>query len=504
MTINFLPNDPLAVGALPMRQKAPRPNRPANRAGFTFTNAAAEGQFALGTPELLFWQCREACLAAVEAFESFAGNLTQWSPFVTNPRRLSVFQNAGLDLNAFYDRDSVSFFEFTTGNKTTLGGQSTDVVSHEVGHAFLDSLRPELFDDGFVIEIGAFHEAFGDCMALLTGLSDLETRKAVLASAQGLRGTNFLETLAEDLSDGILREKGAQHPASKPRHALNTFKWQLPSTLPPIGPPNVMIGEIHSFGRIFLGCFYDTISNIFNTGPAKTEAALLKAAVTAAKLLVAAAQAAPLANRFFRSVGRSMILADQQQNNGANRDAIRQAFQGHNIALGTAAMLTPTTALSGTLAHPRAAAGPTLSAAARKDLMNRMSAKAGEKMAVTAVDLFGQRLTQVQHRREVPLGKISKKLSGVVCYAGESALLDAVDGRAAVVGALPEENATVDEVSAYVKTLIAHDRIAYGDKKSAVSSKDASHTHVVRREKGKKVLRRIRFLCGPGICHTAE
>src|SRR5216683_4210305 len=101
MSIDFLPNDPLAVGAPSLRTKAPRPDRPANRAGFTFTNGLAESKFPLGSPGFLFWQCREACLAAVATFESFAGNHIQWGPDVPDRRRLPVLQNAGIQLNAF-------------------------------------------------------------------------------------------------------------------------------------------------------------------------------------------------------------------------------------------------------------------------------------------------------------------------------------------------------------------------------------------------------------------
>jgi 3-hydroxyacyl-CoA dehydrogenase len=40
--------------------------------------------------------------------------------------------------------------------KTFFSGASTDVVSHEVGHGLLDSIRPELWDAPF-LEAGAFH-----------------------------------------------------------------------------------------------------------------------------------------------------------------------------------------------------------------------------------------------------------------------------------------------------------------------------------------------------------
>lgn len=265
MPINFICNDPLAASGAPaMRSQSPRSDRPSERAGFSFSGAAAEGLYSLGTPEFLFWQCREAALSAVETWESFAGNLISWSPDAANTKKLPVRQNAGNNLNAFYDRESFSFFEYTTPPKTTFSGSSTDVVAHEVGHGLLDSIRPELFNS-FYTEAGALHEAFGDCMAFLTAIADRRTREALLAVTSDLGSGNFVEATAEDLSDGVRRALGSQHNASAPRHLLNSFKFQIPSTLPTDGPPTQLINEIHSFGQVFTGCFYDCVRGVFNS-----------------------------------------------------------------------------------------------------------------------------------------------------------------------------------------------------------------------------------------------
>lgn len=53
MAINFIPNDPLALNVMPMRQQTRRPNRPASRAGFVLTGAVAEGLYQPGTPRFL-------------------------------------------------------------------------------------------------------------------------------------------------------------------------------------------------------------------------------------------------------------------------------------------------------------------------------------------------------------------------------------------------------------------------------------------------------------------
>jgi hypothetical protein len=500
MTINFIPNDPLAVASLPMRQKAPRPNRPATRAGFNFSNAAPEGLFNPGTPGFLFWQCREAALAAMEVWESLNGNLVQWARATPNKKRLSLLQDAGDDLNAFYDGQSLSFFHHTTGNKTSFSGASTDVVAHEAGHGFLDTLRPELFLSS-ITEQGAFHEAFGDCLALLVAFFDRPTREALLAASPNLGKANFVEATAEDLSDGVRRALGPTHPAAEPRHALNKFQFQLPTTLPTSGPPPVLTREIHSFGRVFSGCFYDTVRNIFASLPTKNQATLLTAAQTAGKLLIAGAKQAPVNPRFFQAVGRSMVLVDQATNGGANRDAITRAFAGHNIALGSTAMLAPRASLAG--AAPKLAAkakGAMLTAATTRDIKRRIDAQPGAKLSINAIEIGDEKVVQALHNREVSLSDLSDRLKGVVAIASEPILVGAVGASAAVMSALPDASTTTDEVQAFVETLLKHNRIAFdGGKRSALAGPqvDELPTHIVTTRGGKKVLTRIRFLC----CH---
>jgi hypothetical protein len=492
MPINFIPNDPLAgAGAPPMRQMNPRANRPNNRAGFIYHRTAPQGLYQPATPGFLFWQCREAALAALDTWESHAGALRRWF----SARRIHLVQNAVAEFgaqpepNAFYDRLGFQFFEFTGGAKTTFSGESTDVVAHEIGHGLLDAIRPDLWDTPY-LEVSAFHEAFGDCAALLTALADPETRQAFLPL---VNNHNFLETTAEDLSDAI-RRVAPNHNAAEPRMALNTLQWQLPSTLPADGGPGALINEGHSFARIFTGCFYDLLRNLL--GAAATEAALQQTVSTAARLLIAGARSAPESARFFQAAGRAMSLADQQLNNGANRDAIGRAFGSHNIALGTNAMLAPVAALSG--ASPKVTARvAALSQATARDLAARLGVKAGARMLVRPLEGLGERIVKAVHQREIPLGNVHAKLKGVIAMASESVLVGASGGRAAALGGLPDASATNDEVLSYVGSLVKHGRIAFDAKTAAARAAKGPvfTTHTVKAVKGKKILSRVRFAC---------
>jgi hypothetical protein len=494
MAINFIPNDPHAGSkAPPLRRKTPRANRPAGRAGFTFHDPEPEKQYEPGTPGFLFWQCREAALAAVATWESHAGSLGSWWDA---RKRLDLYQDAVKqlgsepDLNAFYDRDGFQFFEFDDGTKTTFSGESTDVVAHEVGHGLLDALRPDLWDAPF-LEVNSFHEAFGDSVAILTALADPSSRTALLGVGLGTR--NFVETTAEDVSDAV-RRIDRENNAAAPRRALNTLEWQLPSSLPSNGGPGELINEAHSFAQVFTGCVWDLVRNLLGSG--KTSAALKTATRTAAQLLIAGAREAPEAARFFQAVGRAMVLADEQKTGGASHIAIRDAFGAHGLALGANAMLAPVAALAGPA--PAETKTGVLAPTTTRDLKERINAPRRAHMRLRRRKLAGQPVVEAMHKREVPLGSLSPKLRGVVARAPETVLVGGSGGRAAILGAPPvTAAATTDEVMTYVESLLRHDRIDFGDGKQRWRGY-SWWSHVIRSQQGTKVLVRGRFACFGG------
>jgi hypothetical protein len=121
-------------------------------------------------------------------------------------------------------------------------------------------------------------------------------------------------------------------------------------------------------------------------------------------------------------------------------------------------------------------------------------------------------MVSVMHTDTVSLSSIPG-LKGVVAEAHQPVLVGGSGKSAAVMGSLPHPEDTEAEVLAYVKTLVEHDRIDYGGtkkkKKSApkrgvvAGGSDARDptTHVIRRVGGKKILERVRFLCGAGCSH---
>src|SRR5262249_56216236 len=89
------------------------------------------------------------------------------------------------------------------GGGTVFSSESPEFVCHELGHAVLDSLKPQLFDAAS-IEVAAFHESFGDTSAILSALQLPSLREGVLAETGGvLHRASRLSRLAEQLGWGI-------------------------------------------------------------------------------------------------------------------------------------------------------------------------------------------------------------------------------------------------------------------------------------------------------------
>lgn len=492
MTIRYIHNDPDSVPFLES-QRAPRPARVGPVAKFDLSNPPAEQIYPIGDPGFVFWQCRQAALLAIDAWEQVSGPLRSWQ---SGSRLLALDPNRAVGLEANYDRASLSFNRWPVQGTTTFTGASTDAVSHEVGHAILDAERPDLWDS-FFAEVAAFHEGFADCITLLVALFDNTVVDALFDGAPNpkhvLDAGNLASQIAESVASAFLSSFGARHPASRPRQLKNQFQWAIPTTLPANPTSTNLSREPHSFGRVFAGCIYDTIDNIYQSRPQHTKRGLKHAATTAGALLAAAVKNAPEDIRFYRAVGRAMILADEVQNGGANHVAIRDAFTAHGIALGSSVMLAPTMALEGP-PPARGAASRRLNPRTRRDLAARVGSNVATRMSVEPVQLGGQRVAKVKLRRQVPLVDVSVPLQGVMANINEEFLLGAERKFCVVLGDLPNPSTSELEVSSFVRSL--------ADSGALQQPADRSRkpTHVIRSRGGRKSLKRVRFSCFPAGC----
>ncbi len=463
-TVSYTPNDPLASGGPPTRSTTVQNYPPGDIAKFDVQPTATAGKYPPHTAEFQFWQAKLALISGLRTWKQLDGTyLRRW---YGDQRQLPVLTDNGDDLNAFYDRASLQFFSHTYGGVTVNSAESVDVVTHEQGHAFLDAIRPDFFDVPF-IEVGALHEAFGDCVAILCALEDKPIRDAVIKATPDLSADNFVESLAEALGDAIAREYGPSSvDVGALRHARNSFSWVDPTTLPSNTPADQLSGEVHSFARVFAGAFYDTIRNIYNAGR-KNEAGLRKASRTAGELLVAAIRRVPAAPGTFAGVGQRMLQSDDAINNGANIQAIRDAFSAHGMTLAPAAASLP---------EPL----PKTARAANTELRRRLAVPPGTKVEITPVETNQPGgIAHVAAYRPITLD--GRGLEGVrVMVPGVTRVAVTRGGRAAT-GTLGEVAPASGEAEAQARAF-ARSLLENGDIQTAAASRPANGRGTPTRE----------------------
>lgn len=148
------------------------------------------------------WAIVDRTLAMLEG-EQLLGRPIPWA---SGLGRLLVLPHAGYGSNAFYDRGTGAlhflYFEGRQG-EPVFTCLSHDIVSHELGHAVLDGLKP-YFNEVTTAEAAGFHEFFADAVALSSSFSFRE----ILVRATG----GATRELDETLLGRIAAEFGAAMP----------------------------------------------------------------------------------------------------------------------------------------------------------------------------------------------------------------------------------------------------------------------------------------------------
>src|SRR5947209_12393884 len=141
-------DDPASLpNVVPIQRPVPNLSNP--RLAIKIAGTAPPAQiYAPGTSQFRFWTVAESLRRAADFWATVVPSSLTWEIGTTLPVHLDV----GLDLNAFYsrggggDQPGLSFFHETVGGVTYFSAESPEVSCHELGHAVLDALRPELWD----------------------------------------------------------------------------------------------------------------------------------------------------------------------------------------------------------------------------------------------------------------------------------------------------------------------------------------------------------------------
>jgi len=168
-----------------------------------------------------------------------------------------------------------------------------------LGHATLDAMRPDFWSVQ-ALEIWAFHEAFSDITSLVSIMQYKQVLERALQETGGdLRKPNIISGVAEHIGYAAY---GSGIPL---RNANNEFVYVSPEKLPAEAPPDRLAAECHSFGRIFLGAWYDLLVNIYEEDKRQGKtpiAALSNASNVAYRWLLAAATQTPRVAKYHEAV----------------------------------------------------------------------------------------------------------------------------------------------------------------------------------------------------------
>jgi hypothetical protein len=324
-------DDPLSTPARQPIQVA-TPTLPAGQLPIRIVDAAPPAQVhPQGTSRFRYWVAAEALERGMRFWSRFIPGGTTWA---TPDRQLRVHLDKGPDLNAYYRRgtSTLEFFHSTVGGRTVFSGESPNVVCHELGHAILDALRPQLFHT-FSVEIAAFHEAFGDISAILCVLQLNSAAQEILTTTGGrLYHSTFLSRVAEELGWGIRQIRPQSVEPDCLRNAVNSFFYRDPATLPPAAPASLLSSAPHSFSRVFTAAFYDAFAGMVTTDNASpTVQSVQRVTRDAARLLVDAIRNAPIVPNYFSQLAAQMIAADQARFARKYREVLKGAFVRHGI-----------------------------------------------------------------------------------------------------------------------------------------------------------------------------
>ncbi len=272
----------------------------------------------------------------VEVMEKAYGSKIPWA---FRSEKIRVYPDAGKDFNAYYSRQagSLNFFHDTDpkSGQVVFSGKSGEVVSHEVGHAMLDGIRPDYLGT-WGTDPGGFHESFGDIMGMLMALQDDKSVDIIARQTGGdLSKQNSLAHTGEELGAAINNSVGKNVTGGNyVRNAINNFTWQDPSTLPERGGPDQLGSEVHSWSRLWTGAFYDVLKGMVNQNMAAgmTPAQALKAAGDEnLQMYGYLLKEAPRGEFTYQQMANTLLKVDAKYMGGKNQELLRQVYTDRKI-----------------------------------------------------------------------------------------------------------------------------------------------------------------------------
>lgn len=315
--INYQLNDPTTPG---LTVEIPVPKKP-NILNFK-VNGFNPKHLEAGTSHGRAANVYATMVNSIDHFSSYREKTKKWAA----TKLLKVHPTAGKQLNAFYDRKNLKFFHKKVNGKDVFTADSVDVVAHELGHALLDSMRPDFWNVQ-ASEIWAFHEAFGDINAIATVmLYDGVLEHALKETKGDLRKHNVISRIAEEMGNAIAYSRRGFKPGAL-RNAINNFTYAPPHKLPHNPGQDKLGGECHNFGRLFVAAWYDIMVGIYEFESKRmSQKEAMKVAVSAAYgYVVEGLKVAPRTTKFYNAIANAMVSVSRIEG-GEHKNILQGVF----------------------------------------------------------------------------------------------------------------------------------------------------------------------------------
>lgn len=194
------------------------------------------------------WAIVERTLALIEDPHLLARAL----PWAMPRGRLVLMPHAMQERNAYYDRNAgalrFGYFDAADGRRvhTCL---SHDIVAHELGHAVLDGLKP-LYHDVCSLQTAAFHEYFGDAVAMMASLATRETARVVTRGGPWrLDARNVVSAIASEFGAAVRNLPGEEYlRGAWNRRTLRDLRGNASE---------------HDASELLTGVYYDLLAHLY-------------------------------------------------------------------------------------------------------------------------------------------------------------------------------------------------------------------------------------------------
>ena len=218
-------------------------------------------------------------MSIIDVFEDALGRKIIWRPQLSKDDegqytedyipRLRIYPHALLEANAYYtpDKKAILFGYFkakqlqqgiNVPGGTVFTCLSPDIIAHEMTHAILDSIHPH-FIENTNLDVGAFHEAFADTVALLQRLHNRDLVIHQLEQASGkLDNESVFGELATQVGQAIV------HGHTSLRSAIGSKENGTWVRRAPNPDELSMTKDVHGRGAIFVACIFDAFIRLYD------------------------------------------------------------------------------------------------------------------------------------------------------------------------------------------------------------------------------------------------